>query len=104
MEARRLEKEVAGVTLLRQSSAAEALEALLNGQADAAIVDGVSGSSAVSNGLKPVVYLTDEWYAAAVHIESRELLAIVNRTLARLEESGEMDRLQARWLRGGVHK
>jgi ABC-type amino acid transport substrate-binding protein len=44
-----------------------------------------------------VTYLTDEWYAAAVHIQSRELLAAVNQTLARLAESGEMAQLQEKW-------
>jgi ABC-type amino acid transport substrate-binding protein len=41
--------------------------------------------------------LTDEWYAAAVHIQSRELLEKVNQTLTRLEESGEMAKLQTKW-------
>jgi ABC-type amino acid transport substrate-binding protein len=47
-----------------------------------------------------VTYLTDEWYAAAVHLQSRELLAAVNQTLARLAENGEMERLQAKWFEG----
>jgi len=32
--------------------------------------------------------------------ESRELLDAVNQSLARLEESGEMAAMQARWLHG----
>lgn len=100
MEGRRLEKEFKGLTLLRQATAAEALEALFGGQADAAIVDGVSGISAFSRGLTVVTYLTDEWYAAAVHIESRELLEAVNRSLSRLEQNGEMAQMQTRWLHG----
>ena len=85
---------------VRQPTAAEALAALAAGQAEAAIVDGVTAHSAAADGLKLVTYLTDEWYAAAVHIESRELLAAVNDTLARLQESGEMAEIQARWLQG----
>ncbi len=100
MEARQLAKETANITLLRRSTADEALTAVLNGEADAAIVDGVSGVSAVSQGLQIVTCLTDEWYAAAVHIESRELLKAVNQSLARLEESGRMDAIQERWLYG----
>jgi polar amino acid transport system substrate-binding protein len=98
MEGRRLVEEIEEITLLRRPTAAEALEAVLGGQADAAIVDGVSGLSAESGGLTVVTYLTDEWYAAAVHIDSRALLKAVNQTLARLEESGEMARLQTGWL------
>ena len=120
MEGRRLAREIAdrrsgnqqssevsqtselstGLTLLRRETAAEALAALFEGQAEAAIVDGVSGVSAVPRGLRIVAYLTDEWYAAAVHIESQALLRAVNQSLARLEESGQMAELQARWLHG----
>lgn len=100
MEARYLAEEVEGVHLLRRATAAEAVEALLSGQAEAAIVDGVTGAGAAPKGIRIVTYLTDEWYAAAVHIESRELLEAVNRSLIRLEESGALDRLQAKWLIG----
>ncbi len=101
MEARRLAETTPGLSLLRQPTAAEALAAATGRQAAAAIVDGVSGISAAADGLQPVTHLTDEWYAAAVHIQSRELLEAVNQTLARLEESGEMAQIQARWLAGG---
>ncbi|MBI1879912.1 MAG: transporter substrate-binding domain-containing protein [Chloroflexi bacterium] len=97
----------ASITLLRQETATAALDAVTNNQADAAIVDAPSALSALTpspsegegwgGGLKVVTYLTDEWYAAAVHIQSRELLAAVNQTLERLEESGEMVKLQAKW-------
>jgi polar amino acid transport system substrate-binding protein len=99
-----------GFILLRQDSAAAALAALLNGQADAAIVDAPSALSTLTpspsqeegrgGSLKIVTYLTDEWYAAAVHLQSRELLVVVNQTLARLEESGEMANFQAKWFKG----
>jgi polar amino acid transport system substrate-binding protein len=98
--------------LLRQETAAAALDAVINRQADAAIVDAPSalsvrtpspalplegGGSQPSKGLQIVSYLTDEWYAAAVHIQSRELLAAVNQTLERLEKSGEMIKIQKQW-------
>ena len=101
MEGRHLEQEVGGVegvTLQRYSSAAEAIDALLARQVDAAIVDGVSAVAALPRGLQIVTYLTDEWYAAAVHIDSRELLVEINQTLTRLEESGQMATIQAKWL------
>jgi polar amino acid transport system substrate-binding protein len=100
MEGRRLQRRLQNVTLLRRSTAEDALDALLTGQADAAIVDAVSGARAFPRGLTIVAYLTDEWYAAAVHIESRELLQAVNQSLQRLEESGEMAKMQAMWLHG----
>jgi polar amino acid transport system substrate-binding protein len=98
MEGRQLAEERPTVTLLREPSAAEAVAAVSGGQAEAAIVDAVSGLSAGPE-VRLVTYLTDEWYAAAVHLESQTLLAAVNQTLTRLRESGEMDRMQERWLR-----
>jgi polar amino acid transport system substrate-binding protein len=100
MEGRRLARALRDVTLARRSTAGEALDALLNGEADAAIVDAVSGTAAFPRGLRIIDYLTDEWYAAAVHIESRELLEVVNQSLTRLAENGEMAKIQARWLHG----
>jgi ABC-type amino acid transport substrate-binding protein len=106
MEGRQLAEEVGkktsevSVKLLRQETAAAALDAVLDGQADVAIVDAPSALSAQRRGIRIVAYLSDEWYAAAVHIQSRELLAAINQTLARLEKSGEIVRLQARWFQG----
>jgi ABC-type amino acid transport substrate-binding protein len=98
MEGRQLEQEMQGLTLLRQETAAQALEALFDNQAEAAIVDGVTAASATPRRLEIVTYLTDEWYAAAVHIESRELLDAVNQSLTRLAENGQMAEIQAHWL------
>ena len=100
MEGRRLERELSNVALSRHATADEALEAVNSGEADAAIVDAVSGVRAFPRGLRVITYLTDEWYAAAVHIESRELLEVVNQSLAHLEESGELAKMQAYWLHG----
>ena len=98
MEGRRLTEEIPGVELHRVATAGEAVSAVSNRETAAAIVDGVTGRSALSQDLRAVTYLSDEWYAAAVHIGSRDLLAAVNRTLTRLEESGDMAKIEARWL------
>ncbi|MBN1218336.1 MAG: amino acid ABC transporter substrate-binding protein [Anaerolineae bacterium] len=100
MEGRQLAAEIEDLTLLRRESAAEVLEAVFNGQADAAIVDAVSGASAFPQGLKIITYLSNDWYVAAVHIKSQALLAAVDQSLLRLEESGNMARMQAEWLHG----
>jgi ABC-type amino acid transport substrate-binding protein len=44
--------------------------------------------------MRVVTYLSDEWYAAAVAANNRALLSEINKTLIRLIESGEMERLQ----------
>ena len=100
MEGRRLAREIANISLVRQSSAAGAVAAVLNNEANAAIVDAVTGLSVAPKEVRIVTYLTDEWYAAAVHIESQALLEAVNQSLTRLRESGEMQKLQKRWLQG----
>jgi ABC-type amino acid transport substrate-binding protein len=100
MEGRRLAQALERVTLLRRETADEALAALFAGEAHAAVVDAVSGARAFPKGLRIVTYLTDEWYVAAVHIESQELLAAVNQSLSHLAESGELAKIQARWLHG----
>lgn len=100
MEGRQLAREIDGITLLRQESAEAALEALFSGEADAAVVDAVSGASAFPRGLKIVTYVSDDWYVGAVQIESQALLEAVNQSLTRLNESGEMAQMQANWLHG----
>jgi polar amino acid transport system substrate-binding protein len=100
MEGRRLARDIEEITLLRQESAEAALDALLNGDADAAIVDAVSGASAFPRGLKIITYVSDDWYVGAVHIESQALLVAVNQSLIRLDESGKMAQMQAEWLHG----
>lgn len=99
VEARRIGRTAPGLETLPQPTAREAVQAVLDGRAGAAIVDNVTARGALAAGdeLRLVTMLSDDWYAAAVRIDSRELLAAVNRTLRRLEESGEMAALQERW-------
>jgi ABC-type amino acid transport substrate-binding protein len=108
MEGLRLARELAKkspnpagkIRLERQATAVEAVDALLAGRVDAAIVDAPTAISASPQGLWLVTYVSDEWYAGAVRLDSRRLLAEVNRSLARLEESGELAKMQARWFHG----
>ncbi len=100
MEGRRLAQEIEDITLLRRESAEAALEALFRGEAEAAIVDAVSGARAFPRGLKIITYVSDDWYVGAVHIESQALLEAINQSLTQLDENGEMARLQAKWLHG----
>jgi polar amino acid transport system substrate-binding protein len=100
MEGRRLAREIDDITLVRQESAEAALDALLNSETDAAIVDAVSGVSAFPRGLKIITYVSDDWYVGAVHIESQALLEAVNQSLTRMNESGDMAQMQAEWLHG----
>ncbi|HEY85195.1 MAG TPA: transporter substrate-binding domain-containing protein [Chloroflexi bacterium] len=86
MEARRLQKTIPNLQINPQPDAQSAL------QFDIAIVDGVTALG--NQQMRIVKYLSDEWYAAAVSVENSALLAEINKTLARMQESGEMERLQ----------
>jgi ABC-type amino acid transport substrate-binding protein len=89
MEARRLRQTFPSLQLNPQPDPQAAL------QFDIAIVDGVTALSHPN--LRLVKYLSDDWYAAAVSIENRALLAEINKTLSRLLETGELARLQRKW-------
>jgi ABC-type amino acid transport substrate-binding protein len=86
-----------------------ALAAVATGEADAALVDGVSGrlylaqqaAGAPSAG-RPLARLpqpvTVEPYALAVRIEDEMLLEKLNESLIRLAGSGILDGIITRWL------
>jgi polar amino acid transport system substrate-binding protein len=93
MEARRLQKTLPGLQINSQPDAQSAL------QFDTAIVDGVNAVTQPQ--MRVVTYLSNEWYAAAVAVNNRALLAEINKTLTRLIESGEMERLQKQRIMNG---
>jgi len=76
MEARRLRKTAPSLQIAPMPDAASAL------RADLAIVDGVTLLARPA--VRRVAWLTDVWYAVAVRLQDRALLAEVNRTLTRL--------------------
>ncbi|MDM8528876.1 transporter substrate-binding domain-containing protein [Anaerolineales bacterium HSG24] len=98
MVGRQLLKKQPALTLVRQETAAQTVEMLLNQQVDGAIVDGVTGLSALPRGVKIVGYLTDEWYVVAVVLDSQDLLALINERLALMQETKQLDDIIARWL------
>ena len=92
MEARRLQKIIPNLQTNPQPDVQSAL------QFDIVVVDGVT---ALENPqLRIVAYLSDEWYAAAVSAENSALLTEINKTLERMQESGEMERLHEKWFIG----
>jgi ABC-type amino acid transport substrate-binding protein len=100
MEARRLKQTVAGLTILSRPTAQDALQALAAGQADAAIADGVSARQFMQSNagqVRLVETLTDESYVIASRARSRRLAEAIDQALLELRESGELDRLLARW-------
>ncbi len=97
---RRQQRRVAGIEAVRFDSALDALQAVASGQADAAIVDGVTARQLLADfhGLAVAAKLTDVPYAIAMWGTSVELQAVVNRALEAMQADGTLDRIVERWL------
>ena len=103
MRARQLQKTADGMQVLPRSSPEEALAALLDGSADAAIADAVSVHQfmgAHDDAVRIVRSLTDEPYVIACSIESRRLSAAIDAELSRMRESGALSTMQGRCMQG----
>lgn len=103
VEATQWAKRLPDLTILTYPGAEEALDAVGDGEAEAALVDGVSGrlylkdrpESTLSRAGDPV---TVEPYVMVVRIEDETLLSKLDEGLLKLADSGELDSLIARWL------
>jgi len=101
--ARRWARRLADLALLHTDSAGDALAAVAAGRADAALTDRASALMALREldnanlriNAKPV---TGEQYAVLVRNDSRELLRVLNRTLANMRRDGTLDALERKWL------
>jgi polar amino acid transport system substrate-binding protein len=96
-------RRLSDLTLKTYDSTDEALAAVANKEADAALVDAVSGRLYLTShpelkrAPQPV---TVEPYAIVVRIEDQRLLSKINEGLAQLRASGRSDAIIARWLSG----
>jgi ABC-type amino acid transport substrate-binding protein len=100
MEARRLKETAGDMETLPQPTAQDALNALVTGQADAAIADAVSAYQFMGEndeGVRIAEVLTDEPYVFATRVKSRRLAGAINDALAELRESGALNELMDRW-------
>jgi polar amino acid transport system substrate-binding protein len=100
MEARRLKQTAEGMETLPQPTAQGALNALVAGQADAAIADAVSAYQFIGESderVRIAEVLTDEPYVIATRVKSRRLAGAIDDALAELRESGALDELMGGW-------
>jgi polar amino acid transport system substrate-binding protein len=100
MEARRLKQTAEGMETLPQPTAQGALNALVAGQADAAIADAVSAYQFIGESderVRIAEVLTDEPYVIATRVKSRRLAGAIDDALAELRESGALDELMDGW-------
>ena len=103
VQARDWVRQLGGVAVLPLATPAEALQALVDGSADAALVDAVSARQFRRD--HPELRLlpepvTVEPYAIAVRVDDDELLRNLDRALDALRAAGALDALVAGWLEG----
>jgi ABC-type amino acid transport substrate-binding protein len=96
------QRRAAGVTAARFESAPDALQAVADGRADAAIVDGVTARRLLPArfaDLRVAAQVTNEAYAVAVWGESAELLGAINRALEMMQADGTLIWIIDKWMR-----
>lgn len=100
LKGRELRQELDGLELVPFVSAEDGFAALVRGEVDALLLEGVAAlqfAGRTSEVLMLPELLTDQPYAVAVHPKDRALLRAVNEALERLEERGTLQALQEKW-------
>jgi ABC-type amino acid transport substrate-binding protein len=98
--ARQWAGRVVGITILRRDTADNALLALADGHADAAVVDAISAYAFLMShpGLRLAgPPLNPEPYVIAVSLNSPELLRQLQQTLAAMQADGTLAALKEKW-------
>jgi ABC-type amino acid transport substrate-binding protein len=90
-----------GIEIKYTQSAQDALKAVSNGWADAAIVDGASANQFLPKFpvLQIAEQVTSDPYAIAVWGESTQLLAAINAGLAEMKQDGTLQRIVDEWMK-----
>jgi polar amino acid transport system substrate-binding protein len=100
LEAHRWQRRLHELDIRPYALAAEALDAVRNGEADAALVDSVTARLWLRDHpgqLAQAAQVTHDPYAAAVRIDNPRLLNAINVALEALRNSGEYDEIMRRW-------
>ena len=100
VEATEWAKRLANLEIRPYPTADEALTAVQQGNADAALADAISGRLFLqqTSGLKRLPQsVTVEPFAFVVRNEDEQLLDILNQSLANLQQSGQLDQIEEVW-------
>jgi ABC-type amino acid transport substrate-binding protein len=99
--ARYLARRREGIEIKYTESAGDALKAVVNGWADAAIVDGVSTQQLLPKypGLRISEQVTHDPYAIAMWGESDQLVTEINVALATMQTDGTLRRIVDEWMK-----
>ena len=101
VEATEWAKRVADLEIMTFATADEAITAVQESTAHAALVDGVNGRLYLRthDDLKRLSdSVTVEPFARVVRSEDEHLLTVLNQSLATLQQSGPLDQIEAKWL------
>lgn len=98
-EARRWQRRLASLIIVRTTDPEAALQAVMAGEADAALVDGISARLGVGQHeeLAIAAAVDDRLFALAVGDDSPILLAEVNKALREMQRDGTLETLIERW-------
>ena len=99
VEARKWQRRLANLEVMRLSDPATALDAVLSGQADAALVDGIAARIGI--GQHPELawagHVNDTLFAIATPSESEELRKRLNKLIQELLKDDTISRLMTTW-------
>ncbi len=99
VEARKWERRLKDLTIVRTHDPASALLAVVNGEADGALVDGITARLGVGEYGELILAdnVVDNLFAVAVHRDSATLLAQVDEIMWALLNDGTIDALLDKW-------
>ena len=101
VEATEWAKRLADLEVRPYPTADEALTAVQQGEADAALTDAISGRLYLrdNDGLKRLAEsVTVEPFALVVRTKDEQLLTVLNQSLETLQQSGQLDQIESEWL------
>ncbi|MGF1507552.1 MAG: substrate-binding periplasmic protein [Anaerolineae bacterium] len=97
VEARVWQRRLAELDIIRVDTPEAAVEAVQSGEADAALVDGITAHLAAGEGLQIASAVNEALLAVAVHPESTALLAEIDHALVAIRQDGTLQQIIERW-------
>lgn len=99
------ERQLPDLTVIPYNTPDEAMTAVIQGEADAVLIDSISGRLFLKNTPNDLFTteltfetITSEPFALVTRIEDRVLLEKLNQSLQRLKENGMLEAIDRRWL------
>lgn len=99
VQARAWQRRLASLEVLRLADPGEALDAVQAGEADAALIDGISARLSDDDypALTPVTIVSEDLYAVVVRKDSLALQSELNAVISAMLDDGTMGELEEKW-------